>query len=82
MNDEPEYVTYKLWNGRKAPSNLEFNGMLIGERVATAPSSHDVCFLIDNDSELCCSECDWRFDYFEDYQEYNYCPGCGAKIIG
>lgn len=59
MNNEPEYATYELWNGRKAPSNLEFNGMLIGERVATAPSSHDVCFLIDNDSELCCSECDW-----------------------
>lgn len=28
MNNEPEYVTYKLWNGRKAPSNLEFNGRL------------------------------------------------------
>lgn len=28
-----EYATYKLWNGRKAPNNLEFNGRLIGEKV-------------------------------------------------
>ena len=27
-----EYATYKLWNGRKAPNNLEFNGRLIGEK--------------------------------------------------
>lgn len=48
MNNEPEYVTYKLWNGRKAPSNLEFNGRLIGERVVTVPSNHTTCVLIDN----------------------------------
>lgn len=27
-----EYATYKIWNGRKAPHNIEFNGRLIGEK--------------------------------------------------
>lgn len=35
-----EYATYKLWNGRKAPNNLEFNGRLIGEKVtSTMPTT-------------------------------------------
>lgn len=35
-----EYATYKLWNGRKAPNNLEFNGRLIGEKVtSTTPTT-------------------------------------------
>lgn len=75
-----EYVTYKLWNGCKAPDNLEFNGRLIGERVAVINGNRDVCNLIDNGMELCCSKCDWRFDYSDDVQEYEYCPRCGAKI--
>lgn len=28
-----EYVTYKVWDGCKAPSNLEYNGRLVGQIV-------------------------------------------------
>lgn len=77
-----EYVTYKLWNGCKAPNNLEFNGRLVGNRVVDVGGNHDVCNLINNGTELFCSECDWRFDYSDNAQEYKYCPGCGARILG
>lgn len=40
----PEYATYKLWNGCKAPNNLEFNGRLIGEKVtSTTPTTQMSC---------------------------------------
>ena len=33
-----EYVTYKLWDGCTAPSNLQtISGKLCGQRVYTAP---------------------------------------------
>lgn len=36
------------------------------------------CHMVDNDCELCCSECDCRHDYDD---EPNYCHNCGARVV-
>lgn len=35
------YAIYKVWDGCKAPSNLEFNGRLRGQRVRTVSADVD-----------------------------------------
>lgn len=34
--------------------------------------------MIDNGTELCCSECDYRHSYDD---EPRFCMGCGAKVV-
>lgn len=36
------------------------------------------CQMIDNGTELCCSECDYRHSYDD---EPRFCMGCGAKVV-
>lgn len=72
------YVTYKLWDGRTAPNNLEFNGRLIGEKsIQTTPTTHVIC----SDNTYYCNECGHIFRYKKDAQTFNYCPVCGRKIV-
>ena len=35
------YVTYKIWDGCKAPTNLEYNGRLIGQIVRESAIDRD-----------------------------------------
>lgn len=36
------------------------------------------CRMIDNGTELCCSECDCRHSYDD---EPEFCMGCGARVV-
>ena len=70
-----EYATYKLWNGRKAPNNLEFNGRLIGEKViSTTPTTQ----VINDCGKYYCQKCGYVFRYKKDAETFNFCPCCGT----
>lgn len=73
-----EYATYKLWNGRKAPNNLEFNGRLIGEKViSTTPTTQ----VINDCGKYYCQKCGYVLRYKKDAETFNFCPCCGTKVI-
>ncbi len=78
-----EYATYKLWNDRVVPNNLEFDGRLIGVLV---PSSNTNTVEPTSVYQKCtgkyyCAECGYIFRYKKDAQTFNYCPMCGRKIV-
>lgn len=86
------YATYKVWDGCSAPSNLEYNGRLCGQRVSTS----DVV----TKQEGTCGE--WRGDPRHDAvgdstaheddelwcehcdeeldEDWAFCPWCGRRI--
>lgn len=73
-----EYATYKIWNGRKEPHNIEFNGRLIGEKViSTTPTTQ----VINDCGKYYCQKCGYVFRYKKDAETFNFCPCCGAKVI-
>ena len=43
------YVTYLLWDGCRAPGNLECNGRLCGQRVSTVPFDRDALLKLANE---------------------------------
>lgn len=48
------YVTYLVWDGCRAPGNLEYNGRLCGQRVSAVPFDRDALLaLADEMDELC-----------------------------
>lgn len=54
------YVTYLLWDGCRAPGNLEYNGKLCGQRVRAVPFDRDALLALadeieDNDLTYCVS---------------------------
>lgn len=74
-----EYATYKLWNGCKAPNNLEFNGRLIGEKVTSTTPTTQMSYEYGNGDNRT-----------EEYMELiarspedvpDYCPFCGARVV-
>ena len=66
-----EYATYKIWNGRKAPHNIEFNGRL------STPTTQ-----VKNDcGKYYCQKCGYVFRYKKDAEAFNFCPCCGTKVI-
>lgn len=80
------YVTYKLWDGCKAPNNLESGTRLVGQRVGSvsvdrdALRGHPRCDAIGHaaaheDDELWCEHCDIELD-----DSWRFCPMCGARI--
>lgn len=52
------YVTYLLWDGCRAPGNLEYNGRLCGQRVSTVPFDRDALLAVAD--ELSGVMCDKR----------------------
>lgn len=45
------YVTYLLWDGCRAPGNLEYNGRLCGQRVREVPVDRDALLALADEIE-------------------------------
>ena len=45
------YVTYKLWDGCKAPNNLESGTRLVGQRVGSASVDRDALLALAEEME-------------------------------
>lgn len=52
------YATYKVWDGCSAPSNLESNGRLRGQRVSTISIDRDELLSVANEMEDYALTCD------------------------
>lgn len=77
LADVIDQVTYRVWDGCKAPYNLEFNGRLIGEKeeptiTLAAPGG---------DGKHFCTNCGYLFRYKKDAETFSYCPMCGARVV-
>lgn len=43
------YVTYRVWDGCKAPANLEYNGRLIGQIARESTIDRDALLALERD---------------------------------
>lgn len=52
------YVTYKVWDGCKAPANLEYNGRLIGQIARESTIDRDALLALAD--EISDTSCDYH----------------------
>lgn len=82
-HDEDAYCSVKVNHKEDCLFKIGEFGMWIAstEKEAADAWNHRVertCHMVDNGVELCCSECDWRYDYDD---ELRFCTGCGARVV-